>query len=177
MGRRFRRFLAATQFAGGLAVLAGPPLLMAQGYSVTWWYWILLESFGGTAVAAGFWLWRDDPRGWHLSRLMQAMQLLQFQVSGFGVSAIAGFQLRILIAPERFDVGPSFNGMFSITGASDQTWVNINLFGVYALYLLLTSGPAAAVQEAPLESETSAESLQLSTSLLPDVNDGPATHP
>ena len=91
MSKSFRKFLAATEAAGGVAVLALPGILSRQGYSLDWWYWILLASFGGFAVAAGIWLWRDDPRGWTLSRILQAAQIIQFQTAAWESRSWRGF--------------------------------------------------------------------------------------
>lgn len=144
MSNWFRRFLAATEAAGGLTVLALPAILSGQGYTLAWWYWVLLESFGGTAVAAGIWLWRDEPRGWRLSRWLQASQIVQFQTASLGIAIIAGLQLRVLLSATGFKVGPAFYGSFSIVvGESMPWWVSINFFSAFALYRLLRSGPGA----------------------------------
>lgn len=153
MSERLRKFLAITEAAGGLLVLALPAILSTQGYSLKWWFWILLESFGGTAVAAGVWLWRGEPRGWKLSRIIQALQIVQFQTASFGIAILAGFQLRLLVSATGFTVGPAFNGAFSLTvGQNMPWWVSINFFSAYALFVLLRSGPErASAEPAPAE--------------------------
>jgi hypothetical protein len=110
--------------------------------TLDWWYWVLVESFGGAAVAAGVLLWRGDPRGWRLSRLMQALQIVQFQTPSFGLAVTAGLQVRLLISETRISAGPAFYGTVSITAGTDLPWwVSINFFAMYALYAL--SRPAA----------------------------------
>lgn len=166
MGNGLRKFLAATQGAGGLSVLAAPVMMSARGLTLAWWYWILLESFGGCAVAAGIWLWRGDPRGWRLSRIMQALQIVQFQTARFGVAAVAGFQLRLLISEESVTVGPAFYGVFSIVAGRElPAWLNINFFAVYVLYALSRSGPspesAETLATAPVEQDPHAETHPL----------------
>lgn len=150
----FRKFLAITQLAGGLAVLGLPMLLSRQGYTLAWWYWALLESFGGTAVVAGVWLWRKDPRGWRLSSILQAIQLVQFQTTTYGVNILAGFQLRLQVSETGFEVGPGFRSSFGIVAGKDLPWwISINFFAAYALFALYRSepgtdeGPASAPDE------------------------------
>ena len=115
MNPRFRTFLAGSEVAGGIAVLVVPFALTFQGLAVAWWYWPLLLCFGGLAVGAGVWLWRDDVRGWKVSRMLQALQIVQFQTSSFGLGVLAGVQM--------------------------PWYVSINFFSAYALYALLRSGP------------------------------------
>jgi hypothetical protein len=128
--------------------------------TLDWWYWVLLESFGGAAVAAGVLLWRGDPRGWHLSRLMQALQVVQFQTTSFGLAMAAGFQVRLLISGTNVSAGPAFYGTFSITGGTDLPWwVSINFFAIYALYALsrpavdAETSASAGIDEAPAGDE------------------------
>lgn len=145
MHPHFRKFIAGSQVVGGLAVVAVPMILSRQGFTVAWWYWLLLWSFGGSAMAAGFWLWRDEPRGWKLSRLLQALQIVQFRTSTLGISILAGFQLRVVVSATQFTVGPAFEGSLAITAGQAMPWfVSINFFSAYALYALLRSGPADA---------------------------------
>lgn len=143
MSPRFRRFLAASEIAGGLAVVVVPVILSRQGFTVAWWYWLLLWSFGGSAMAAGFWLWHDEPRGWKLSRLLQALQIVQFRTSTLGISVLAGFQLRLVVSGTQFTVGPAFEGSLAINLGQAMPWfVSINFFSAYAIYALSRSGPA-----------------------------------
>jgi hypothetical protein len=136
----FRKFLAISEVVGGLAVLALPVVLSMQGFTIAWWYWLLVWSFGGAAVAAGVWLWRDEPRGRTLSALIQALQIVQFQTSTFGISALAGLQLRLLVTDAEFNVGPAFHGSLTFTMGQGMPWsITINFFSLYALYALLRS--------------------------------------
>lgn len=169
MTARLRKFLAVTQVAGGLSVLALPAMLSAQGLVLAWWYWVLLESFGGTAVAAGIWLWRSDPRGWWLSKLLQALQIVQFQTTSFGVGVLAGFQARLLVTETKFEVGPAFHGTLLITyGENLPWWFSINFFALYALYILHRAEPGvdASPPERPSEPE-SGSSAEPAPSVVP----------
>jgi hypothetical protein len=142
MGSGFRKFLAATQAVGGLAVLATPVLLTAQGFAVAWWYWLLLGCLGGAAVTGGIELWRDEPRGWRLSRIIQALQIVQIQTSSWGIAIAAGFQLRLLVSEASITAGPAFYGTFALTaGENLPWWLSINFFSAYAFYALLRSDP------------------------------------
>ena len=149
MSPRFRKFLAASEIGGGLIVIGLPVLLSFQDYPVEWWHWILFESFGVLAVAAGRWLWRADPRGRELSTLIQAVQIIQFRTSTLGISAQAGFQFRLLMSEGNFNIGPGFQGTFFISMGEGMPWfISINFFSMYALYALLRSGPAEARDDA-----------------------------
>jgi hypothetical protein len=150
MNPHFRKFLAASQFVGGMAVVALPVILSAQGHSVAWWYWILLAGFGGLTMAAGVWLWRDQPRGRDWSALIQALQIVQFRTSTLGITILAGFQLRLLVSDTEFTVGPAFHGAAGVTVGQAMPWfISINFFAAYAVYALLRSRRAHEVVAAP----------------------------
>lgn len=142
MSPRFRKFLAASEIGGGLIVMGLPVLVSLQGAGIAWWYWILFECFGVLAVMAGRWLWRDEPVGRELSGLIQAVQIVQFQTSTLGFSALAGFQLRLTISETGFNFGPAFYGTIGITVGQGMPWfIMINFFSMYALYALIRSAP------------------------------------
>lgn len=155
MNPRFRKFLAGSEVGGGLSVLALPVILSMQGFTIAWWYWLLVAAFGGAAIAAGVWLWRDEPRGRTLSALIQALQIVQFQTSTFGISLLAGLQLRLLVTAAEFNVGPAFHGSLAFTVGQGLPWsISINFFSAYALYALLRSPPAHARDPAEPEYAT-----------------------
>jgi hypothetical protein len=66
LSRRTRRFIAGYEvFAGaGLMILS----IFARG---PWWTVLMFEGLAGLSLAAGIWLWRDDARGYALTRTMQ----------------------------------------------------------------------------------------------------------
>lgn len=151
MNPRFRKFLAASEFVGGMAVVALPITVSRQGLSVAWWYWILLVGFGGLTMAAGVWLWRDEPRGRDWSAAIQALQIVQFRTSTLGITILAGFQLRLLVSSTEFTVGPAFHGAAGVTTGQAMPWfISINFFSAYALYALLRSRRTHQVDRAPL---------------------------
>jgi hypothetical protein len=142
MSPRFRKFLAASEIGGGLILIVLPVLVTLQGAGIAWWYWILFECFGLLAVMAGRWLWRDEPVGRELSGLIQAVQIFQFQTSTLGVTAMAGFQLRLTVSETNVEFGPGLHGTIGFTAGQGMPWfIMINFFSMYALYALIRSAP------------------------------------
>lgn len=146
---RFRRFVAASQVVGGTLVIGLYVWLPIAGVGVPWWYAALLEGFGATALAAGVWLWRDAPRGYSLSRVLQALQLVQFQSATLSYGLILGFNLALSASEARINLGPGLYGAFNLAwGTSPPSSVTINLLAAFVLILLWGARPAAEVEPA-----------------------------
>lgn len=144
MNPRFRKFLAASQVLGGLMVLYVPFDFLLARLIAEWWFWMGALCYGGLAVMAGMWLWRDEAGGWAMSSIVQALQIVQFQSSSFRLIIEAGVQMRLFISTMGVDAGPGFDGSFSIDhygGGGWSWWISINLFSIYAVYALLRYGP------------------------------------
>ena len=125
--------------------MAVPFLGVAQGGAPYVWFWVLVESVGVAAVAGGVWLWKDEPRGYRLSALVQAIQIIQIQTAAFGFGVMAGFQVRVYVSPSAFTVGPAFYGTMFITSGADQWWVTVNLFAIFAMVVLMRQVWSSAI--------------------------------
>lgn len=145
MHPNFRKFIAGSQIAGGIALSIVPIAMTRAGSAVTWWYWTAFIVIAAAAVAAGVWLWRDEARGWSLSKVLQALQIVQFQTSSFGFALLVGLQLRLQISETEFTIRPAFSGTAALLFGTGLPWfVSINFLAAYALYALLRSRPGDA---------------------------------
>ncbi len=96
------------------------------------------------SILAGIYLWKDKPRGFILSIIIQAIQIPQFTLGGLLYYFCSGLEL----SPRLFfhDNGGGFNFKFWFGGnflikyapQSSMTMIGINLFALFAFTFLLT---------------------------------------
>lgn len=144
LSRGFRRLIAGSQIAGGalvmLIVLSG---FFGAGTFVGWWYAAAVEALGVFAVLAGVWLWRDDPRGYSLSRLVQGLQVVKFQLLGLTYAVSAGFELKLALGGGTLSTGAGVQGAVTLwIGSTPQAFVVINVLAAVAFILLWEAVPA-----------------------------------
>lgn len=140
-----RRLIAGSQLAGGLVLASIPALSAVQGMQFHLWYWILVQSLAGVTIAAGWWLWHSDPRGWQLSILVQSFQILQLQSSSLVLGFDAGLLLKLNISATELAVEPGFFGAVQILGGEMMRWrTSIDLFALLAAVWLVRNAPTLA---------------------------------
>jgi hypothetical protein len=133
----YRKAIAGSEIVGGGAVVL-LTLLAARHQAVPAWYVVTLESLAVLSIAAGIWLWRDEERGWRLSRLLQGLQVIQLVTPAFSFALVVGIQLLLFISPHRAGFTPGVLGSLSVALRRDIGWaVGINLFSLAAFLGLL----------------------------------------
>jgi hypothetical protein len=132
---RVRKAVAGAQVAGGVGVLV---LGAVYGSGMPALYLLWLESFGGLAVVAGVWLWRDQARGYVLTRALQLAQLVRIQSPLVSYAAYAGFFVDLSHTSTRINFSPGFRAAFSIgVGTGAPFGVAVNLWAAALLLALL----------------------------------------
>jgi hypothetical protein len=148
LSSRFRKLIAVSEIAGGAAVMLLIPLTIVQGIGLAWWYATFLEGLGVFGIVAGYWLWRDDPRGYGLSRLVQALQILKIQLAGVVFDVSAGMEVNLTVSNSATNFGAGIRGAFSVAvGQARPHVVIVNVLAAIALILLWNAEPAPATIE------------------------------
>jgi hypothetical protein len=155
---RFRKIIAGSEIAGGAVVMVLTLWPVLQRVLPAW-YLISTEGLGAMAIAAGLWLWRDEDRGWTLSRLLQGLQVAQIWTPGFSFVVVVGLQCNLYVGATQFGIQPGFYGSLVLGNVYRGEWkVALNLFALAAFVALWRSRQSAPSQCAPVgahvESET-----------------------
>jgi hypothetical protein len=132
---RVRKAVAGAQVAAGIGVMV---LSAVYGGGMPGLYLLWFESFGGLAVAAGVWLWRDEARGYVLTRALQLAQLVRIQSPLLSYTAYAGFFVDLSHTPTSVNISPGFRAAFNIAfGTGAPLSVAVNLWSAALLLALL----------------------------------------
>jgi hypothetical protein len=95
---------------------------------------LLYFSFIGLSLAAGLFLWRDEPRGIGLSFLALLPQVFASQNPAWGYSLQAGPQVLLLFRPNVATAWFGFQGSIETTPvAADKTYVALNFWPIVAM--------------------------------------------
>ncbi len=133
---RLRRSLAGAQVFGGVAVG-----LMAIWYRGTSWMVVGLVS---AAILGGVWLWRDEPRGYRLTRLLLALQVVRIIWPPVAYSLILGWHVDLIRRPGSANLSLGTHAQFFL-GTATGTWeVAVNFFALLALLALWGAKPRPA---------------------------------
>jgi hypothetical protein len=143
MSRRLRRTIAGYEIASGATLMVISAFARAP-----LWGQIMLEGLAAFSLAGGWWLWRDDVRGYRLSRTMQLIQLIRIQSNVLLYSATAGIAIDLQSvsgSSSTSTINFSYNTDFSLAWNTGQPFgVAINLWAAIVFLLLLHAKPAAA---------------------------------
>jgi hypothetical protein len=138
LSRRTRRFVAGYEIASGISLMA----LSALAHS-GWWRITMLEGFAAMSVAAGLWLWRDEARGYVLSRSLQFAQLIRVQSAWITYVATSGVYFDLYDANGTVGIMPGFSSTFTFDFAAGRTLgIAVNLWAMLLLLVLLHARPA-----------------------------------
>jgi hypothetical protein len=97
------------------------------------------------SIAAGWWLWRDEPRGYALTGSLQLAQLVRLQSPWLVYVATAGFAFDLVSANGSIEVNPLFAGAFTLRWNSGLPFgVAVNLWATAVFLPLLRAQPHAA---------------------------------
>jgi hypothetical protein len=143
MSRRLRRTIAGYEIASGATLM-----VMSAFAKGPLWGLIMLEGLAAFSLAGGWWLWRDDVRGYRLSRTMQVIQLIRIQSSVLLYVATAGIAIDLQSvngSAETSLINFSYNTNFSLAWSPGLPFgVAINLWAAIVFLLLLHARPASA---------------------------------
>ena len=143
LSRRTRRFVAGYEIAAGaslmvLSAFAGGP----------WWFLLTLEGLTGLSLAAGIWLWRDDARGYALTRTMQLIQLIRVQSPWLTYFSTTGIAIDLTHLDQNVTVAPKFYATFALRLMPGESFgVAVNLWAAALLLVLIHARPR--VEPAP----------------------------
>lgn len=140
LSRRARRFVA------GYEIAAGASLMVLSAFThAPWWFVLTLEGLAGLSLAAGIWLWRDDPRGYALTRTMQIVQLIRVQSPWLTYVAMAGLAVDLTHLANGLNLNTSFQATFTLLLMPGVTFgVAVNLWAAVLLLVMLHARPSAA---------------------------------
>lgn len=133
---RLRRGLAGAQVVGGVAVG-----LMAIWYRGAGWMVVGLVS---AAILGGVWLWRDEPGGYRLTRLLLALQVVRITWPPVAYSLVLGWHLDLIRRPGSANLSLGAHAQFFVGTVTGPWEVAVNFFALLALLALggATSRPA-----------------------------------
>jgi len=137
---RTRRFVA------GYEVAAGASLMFISAFArAPWWFILMLEGLAGLSLAAGVWLWRDDARGYALTRTMQIVQLIRFQSPWLTYVAMAGIGIDLTHLDGIINLNTSFQATLTLLLMPGATFgVTVNLWAAALLLVLVNARPGKA---------------------------------
>jgi hypothetical protein len=139
LSRRTRRFVAGYEIGAGAILMVISAFVRAP-----WWLILTLEGLAGLSLAAGIWLWRDDSRGYALTRTMQLIQLIRLQSPWLTYVAKAGLAIDVTHLETGVNLGTSFQAEFALVPMPGQTFgVAVNLWAAALLLVLLQAKPRA----------------------------------
>ena len=145
LSRRIRRFVAGYEMVVGVGLM-----ILTSFVRGAWWYTLMFEGLAAMSLAAGLWLWRDDVRGYALSRTLQLAQIVRVQAPSFVYAATAGAYLDLYQTNGRVGVNPGFMGSFSLAFGGDRPFgAAVNLWATALLLVLLHARPAPALSHKP----------------------------
>ena len=132
--RGWRRTLAITQ------ILSGAALSILIAWVSLGIYSIAFESLAVAAVAGGYWLWRNEARGYRFTRSLLTLQLVQFHSPLLSYGVAAGPQLWIMRVAGSTQFAANFSGGLTVTvRSSGPELIGVNLFAGFALLLMLSA--------------------------------------
>jgi hypothetical protein len=142
------------RFVAGYQILSGSTLVILTLFvHGVWWVQILLEGFAGLSLAAGIWLWRDDPRGYSVSRSLQVVQMVRIQSPWVTYVATSGVYVDLYHAGETIALGPGFTCAFSLFVSSGRPLgVAVNLWAAILALVLIHARPTSINHRAERES-------------------------
>ena len=145
---RVRRAVASYEMFVGASFM-----IMTPFFRAAWWYTLFLEGLAGISLGAGIWLWRDDRRGYALSRTLQIAQIVRIRSPFFVYTATAGLYLDLFhgVAPQGSQVAnqvgiqPGFWGSFLLSfGGGQPLSISVNFWAMLLLLVLTQARPAFA---------------------------------
>lgn len=147
---RTRRFIA------GYEIAAGALLMILSAFArAPWWLLIMVEGLAGLSLAAGVWLWRDDARGYALSRTMQWIQLIRVQSPWLTYVAMAGLGIDLTHLETVIDVNTNFQASVRLALMPGQAFgVAVNLWAAALLLVLVNARPRAEPVPSPSTADT-----------------------
>ena len=149
-GVRFTTFLELTHrlrhFIAGYEVVAGGALMVMTAFaSMGLAFTTLLEGLAGMSLAAGIWLWRDEMRGYQLSRTLQWAQLVRFQSPWLTYLAAAGGSLDLTHINGNITLSPSVAANLQLAWKPGlPIGVAVNLWAGMLLLVLFHARPRTA---------------------------------
>jgi hypothetical protein len=145
MSPHMRRFIAAYELISGIA------LIILTAFSAgTWWQRTLLEGMAAASIAAGFWLWRDDSRGYSASRSLQWAQLIRIQSPWLSYLTSSGVFLDLYHTNGGAGIAPGFSSSVRIWLMPGEPFgVAVNLWAAALLLILMHARPRAAFAGVP----------------------------
>ena len=132
---------------GAYEMLAGGSLMVMTIFTggLPLWYVVTLEGLAAFGIAAGWWLWHDEQRGYALTRTLQLAQLVRVQSPLLLYLATAGFALDITHANENIMIQPGFAANLLLRWRPEMPFgVEVNLWAAAVFLLLLHARPSQA---------------------------------
>ncbi|MFL5616956.1 MAG: hypothetical protein ACJ79A_01020 [Gemmatimonadaceae bacterium] len=137
LSRRTRRFIAGYEIAAGATLMVLSAFMRAP-----WWFVLTLEGLAGLSLAGGTWLWRDDARGYALTRTMQLIQLIRLQSPWLTYVAMSGIAIDLTHLDQRISLNPNFQATFTLLLMPGATFgVAVNLWAAALLLVLVHARP------------------------------------
>jgi hypothetical protein len=144
LSRRLRRVVAGYEMAAGGTLMLMLPFFLGGPL----WFAVMWEGLGAMSIAAGWWLWHDEPRGYALTRSLQLAQLVRLQSPWLVYVATAGFAFDLVAANGSIELNPSFAGALTLRfNAGMPFGVAVNLWATAVFMLLLHARPHSAIAE------------------------------
>jgi len=141
MSRRLRRTIAGYEIGSGAMLM----ILSAFAGRLPFWGQIMVEGLAAFSLAGGWWLWRDDARGYRLTRTMQIIQLIRIQSDALVYGALAGIAIDLQTVDGNFSINAAFNVYLNLLWNTGLPFgVAINLWAAAVFLLLLHAKPAPA---------------------------------
>lgn len=101
---RLHRVVAASQVLGGALIGLVTVLAPFQGYTLVWWYFLMVEGIAIAGVASGVWLWQGRPEGLRLARILLALQVVKIYTPWFAYDMRAGLGILLHAGAETVGV-------------------------------------------------------------------------
>ena len=132
---RLRRAIAGAQILGGVAV---------GGLAIAYGGGLMVTGMVSAAVLGGAWLWLDRSSGYSLTRLLLALQVIQFAVPGVVYALNLGWRLEFVRRAGVFNMSAGMNARFLLAGYEGPWEVAINVYALLAALMLAGARPTAA---------------------------------
>jgi hypothetical protein len=134
-----RKFVAVSQMVGGALILVME--LLAGGARAGNF---VAMGLGLAGVLAGALLWRDDPRAYSASRLLQGLQVLKLQVPPVFYAVSVGFHVLVLRGNVS-GIEAGISGNFQIGAIRNApVVVGVNVLALVCFLILLRARPVAS---------------------------------
>jgi hypothetical protein len=103
---------------------------------------VLAFSFFAATAFAGYQLASRHPRGWHLTRLLLPLQVVQFSVAGISYAAYVGAALTAGVSGWVLQTGGEIGSLFRIRllDADSPFSLSVNFVAVAAILMLKNRG-------------------------------------